>query len=331
VPPEPVLEARLLLSEPAPRGYPLGQHAFCKINLGLRVGSRRPDGYHDVDTVLQTVDLADSIYARPRARGFDLRVIRRGPARRFGFGIPKGRKNLVLRAARLAQEALGETRGASLALVKRVPAGSGLGGGSSDAVAALRVLARLWRRPLSAERGEQWARTLGSDCAFFWNGGRARATGRGDRLRRLPVRKRGRVLIAFSSRGVSTSHAYEWLDKSRSEDKSPIRGPKDLTVRNRLHNIHALHVYGLRERPYRPFLENDLEEVIERHYPETNAARQLLIEAGIWIARMSGSGSAVFGILPPRFDSRGVVTRLRQGRFDVVMARFTRFGSLRCR
>jgi 4-diphosphocytidyl-2-C-methyl-D-erythritol kinase len=315
--------ARDFLAEPFPRGYDLGLHAFAKVNLGLRVGRRRPDGYHDLDTVFQTLDFGDTLYARPRPRGLRLRVVRRGPARRAGFPVPSGGKNLVLRAARLVRERYGITAGADLLLVKRVPAGSGLGGGSSDGVAALRLLGRLWGVTKLEKEGEKLARTLGSDCAFLWKGGRARARGRGERLTQLRVASPERVILVVPRRGVSTASAYGWLDEFRLSN--------DLTVSKHIHTIAALRAARQRESPPSRGGVNDFEEVVGSHYPEVHAARRLLVEQGVGSVRMSGSGSAVFGLPPRGRDLLVKFRRLRRIPFDVVMTRFTRFGSLWCR
>ena len=315
--------ARDFLAEPAPSGYVLGIHAFAKLNLGLRVGRRRANGYHDLDTVFQTVDYADSLYAKPRKRGIRLRVIRRGPSRRAGFAVSAGPTNLVRRAVRLLRERYGVREGADLVLVKRVPSGGGLGGGSSDGVAAIRLLARLWGLADAVKNGEKLAGALGADGAFLWKGGRARARGRGDVLRPLPVPRLERVVIVIPRRGVATAKAYAWLDE--------LRHAKRLTPTKGVHTISALRASRMRDVPGMPRAENDLEEVVRRHYPEVDAARQMLIELGVGSVRMTGSGSAVFGVLPRGRDPLGWVTRLRRSSLDVVMARFTRFGSLWCR
>jgi len=123
--------------------------ARAKLNLGLAVGPRRADGYHDLATVFQSVSLADHLIARPAARGFTLRVRHERAAARGGRGrsgpVPAGRDNLVLRAARLLARRVGLEGGARFELVKRIPAGAGLGGGSADAAAALAALAALHR------------------------------------------------------------------------------------------------------------------------------------------------------------------------------------------
>ena len=322
-----MVEARRLLAEPAPAGFPLGLHAFCKLNLGLAVGPRRPDGFHEVATVFQTIDLADTLYARPRARGLRLRVVRRGPARGRGLAVGAGGSNLVARAARRLRAAAGERGGAEIVLVKRVPAGSGLGGGSSDAAAALRLLARLWGAPVRTEGLRRLAGGLGSDCAFFVAGGRARATGRGERLSRLQVPGPRRVLVALPATGVPTARAYRLLDEARGA----AARSKDLTPSARARKISPRWTHPTMSLGARSLLRNDFEEVIASHYPGIRAATSLLCELGVGSPRLSGSGSAVFLEVPPGMTAPGAVTRQRQRSLALVLARFTRVGSLWCR
>jgi 4-diphosphocytidyl-2-C-methyl-D-erythritol kinase len=319
-----IYRARDFLAEPFPRDYDLGIHAFAKVNLGLKVGRRRRDGYHDIDTVFQTIDFGDTLYARPRPRGLRLRVVRHGPARKAGFPVPANTANLVLRAAQLLRERYRTRAGADLLLVKRVPAGSGLGGGSSDGVAALRLLGRLWGLEDVEKNGEKLASELGSDCVFLWKGGRARARGRGERLTRLRVLGAPRpVTLVVVRRGVSTAAAYSWLDA--------LRLSKDLTAPKHVHTIAALRAASETESAASRAGENDFEEVVCRHYPEVHAAMRLLVEQGVGSVRMSGSGSAVFGLPPRGRDPLVRFRRLARTPFDVVMTRFTRFGSLWCR
>jgi 4-diphosphocytidyl-2-C-methyl-D-erythritol kinase len=324
-----ILEARALRTDPPPAGYPIGLHAFAKVNLSLQVGGLRADGYHDVNTVLQTIDLADTLYVRPRASGFRIRVRRSGPARTLGAPVSPGSANLVIRAARAAQAALGRTEGAEFFLVKRIPAGAGLGGGSSNAAATLRALARLWTTSLSVRQRESISAILGSDCAFFVRGGRARATGRGEILRRLDVPAPApRILLALHRRGVSTREAYRWLDEARAGRLRRFMGRFDLTPQKRNPRIDSRSARSLVGGPERA---NDFEEVVSSQRREIVVSKQLLREWGGRKPRLSGSGSAVFAELPDRVLPANVVTRRRLLPFTVVLARFTRVGSLWCR
>lgn len=308
--------AESFLREPAPSGYPLGIHAFAKLNLGLWVGGRRPDGFHEIRTVLQTVNFADTIYLRPASRGLRLRVRVQEPARGRGLALGPAASNLVLRAARELRRTANVRSGADLLLVKRIPAGSGLGGGSSDAVATLRALVRLWQlRPNSAMLRDLALR-LGSDCPFFLQGGRALAGGRGERLRALPVPTLRRTLLALPSSGVPTATAYRlFATEKRLTRRASVR-----TLRTPLSHRHH-HATA------RSLMPNLLEEVVCRQYPDVAGARELLERRGVSAVQMSGSGSAVYGLLPPGARSDRYVPMQPESSAALVLARFTRAGS----
>ena len=311
-----VYRAEDLLRIPPPAGYRLGIHAFAKINLGLWVGERRPDGYHEIQTTLQTVDLADTLYLRPSRRGLRLRVRALGPARGRGLSLGPAVRNLVLRAARLLQRERKVRQGADLLLVKRIPSGSGLGGGSSDGVAALRLLARHWRLPLHREELRHLALSLGSDCPFFVSGGRAWATRRGERLQGQSFPRLHRLLLALPKRGVSTAAAYRWFARE-----------KRLTARGHDRRLSR----PSSPRPHQDFarslMPNLLEDVVCRRFPEVQRAREWLVERGVTAVQMSGSGSAVYGLLPTGSRSDRLVSVQPDASTALVLSRFTRVGS----
>jgi 4-diphosphocytidyl-2-C-methyl-D-erythritol kinase len=179
--------------------------APAKVNLYLAVGARRPDGYHDIETVMQALELHDTLRIEP-AEAFDLTC-------EPGLGVP-AEANLVARAARSLGEALGREPAFAMHLTKRIPAGAGLGGGSADAAAALAGLARLWDLPAGDPLLEECAAALGADVPFFLHGGCALMGGRGDKLvRRLPS---SRLHLALVNPGVpiETRAAYAALDAS---------------------------------------------------------------------------------------------------------------------
>lgn len=195
--------------------------ARAKINLGLEVIGRRSDGYHEVATILQEVDLADRLIFRP-ADDLHLEVDQPSLA---------GEANLVLRAARLLRETTGCAFGAAIHLEKRIPIAAGLGGGSSDAAATLRALNQLWQTALSDSDLERLAADLGSDVAFFIRGGTALATGRGEILETLPSPRLWAVLV-LQPVGLSdkTRRLYQAL---RPEDWSSGAEVRALAARLR--------------------------------------------------------------------------------------------------
>jgi 4-diphosphocytidyl-2-C-methyl-D-erythritol kinase len=244
--------------------------ALAKINLSLRVVGTRPDEYHELRTVFQSIDLHDELTIRRTARALELTCD--DPA------CPSGAANLVWRAAEAVWRAAGRSgapRGVAIHLVKRIPMEAGLGGGSSDAAAAVRALGRLWGVRRARQRAI--AISLGADVPFFLEGGTALGLDRGDLLFPLPDRPREWVVVALPPRGVSTKDAFRWFDA-------------DVASRRR-QGIQPLEHVDWR---------NDLEEVVARRHPEVSALARALARAGASRALMSGSGSAVFGLFVQR-------------------------------
>ena len=181
--------------------------AFAKINLSLRVVGRRPDGYHELRTVFQSIALHDELTVRRTNGRFELTC--------DDVASPSGRANLVWRAAEAVWKAAGRSgapRGVALHLVKRIPMQAGLGGGSSDAAAAVRALGRLWG--VSRARQRLIAIALGADVPFFLEGGTALGVDRGDLLFPLPDLPRSWVVVALPPFGVRTKDAFGWFDAS---------------------------------------------------------------------------------------------------------------------
>lgn len=160
-----------------PRPIPVSEPAPAKVNLFLRVLGRRDDGFHDIETLILPVTLADGVRAAYREQGFGLAIA----GERAG-AVPGDAANLVVRAAEALARATGERRGARLMLAKRIPVGSGLGGGSADAAAALRALDRLWGWGLGTDRLVEVAAEVGSDVPPLVPGLPVLVSGRGDRV-----------------------------------------------------------------------------------------------------------------------------------------------------
>lgn len=260
--------------------------AFAKVNRSLVVRGRRPDGYHEIDTLFETVDLSDRLsFSEAETLGL----------RSDDPSIPSGESNLVLKAARhLAAEAGVPARG-QVWLTKRIPSGGGLGGGSSDAAAALRGFSALWRVSPGADDLRRIAAGLGSDVAFFLHGGRARGTGRGEVVAPLPDAERPEWLVlVFPPFPMPTPDVYRAL------------GAPELTGGDTPPNLSA-SVPG--EFPDR----NDLEAAAERLRPELAEIRRRLADLGARSARLSGSGSTVFGVFAGPDEAERVRRRLVGG------------------
>ncbi|HPW17276.1 MAG TPA: 4-(cytidine 5'-diphospho)-2-C-methyl-D-erythritol kinase [Candidatus Aminicenantes bacterium] len=246
---------------------------FAKINLGLEVVGRRPDGYHDIRTLFQTITLHDEIDIDAAPPGV-LELRGDDPA------VPWDASNLVHRAARLLRDETGAAAGARLAVRKSVPAGRGLGGGSSNAAATLLALDRLWGLGLGPARLAPLARRLGADVPFFLLGGLCLGEGIGDRLTPLPDLDPLPCLLVLPPFPIATASIYAGLGPSLTSQGKVSRIERFLESRD----------FGL--------LENDLERVIFRAHPELERWKGFFREAGALVAQVSGSGSAVYGLFP---------------------------------
>jgi 4-diphosphocytidyl-2-C-methyl-D-erythritol kinase len=276
--------------------------ARAKLNLGLAVGPRRPDGYHEIATVFQSISLSDTLEIRPRRGGFRLSarfedVSRAG--RPHVERIPTGPANLVLKAARLLKRSLGLQGGAEFRLVKRIPIGTGLGGGSADAAAALVGLARMAGVSLSRRRRMELGALIGADVPFACLGGTAVGTGRGERLRSLRGTSPFRAIVAVPSWRVSTAEAYRRIDRA----KYGLTGWKAyLRFVQRLGRDEVTAIRRLR-------LGNSFEEVLRERQADFLSLAARLRKAGLRHVRMTGSGSAVFGMVRPGERVASVVGR----------------------
>jgi 4-diphosphocytidyl-2-C-methyl-D-erythritol kinase len=261
--------------------------AYAKINLGLKVVAKRPDGYHEIRTIYQAVSLADRMeISLARRRGILLECD--DPA------IPTDRTNLVHQAAELWKRAQRFRGGIQVRLFKRIPAGSGLGGASSDAAATLLGLERLTGDRLSGPMRFRLAARLGSDVPFFLWGGRCLGTGRGEEVYPLWDLPRRHCLIVFPGFTVSTSAAYREVGRRLGLTESR-GGPRIWSFGARPH--FSLESWGP--------AENDFEEVVFARWPELARLKRQLIRAGAETASLTGSGSAVFAL----FDSARSLTR----------------------
>lgn len=236
--------------------------AFAKVNLSLVVRGRRPDGYHELDTVFQAVSLADRLTFE-ESSALTLEV--------DDPSVPAGPENLVLRAARALADAAGVKARAAVTLEKRIPAGGGLGGGSSDAAVALLGLSALWGLELPPATLARIGAALGSDVPFFLHGGTARGTGRGEAIEPLPDLPPRGVVLVMPPFPVATPEVFRRLGAPEWDGTA------------------APELAG---RPDR----NDLEGAAEGLFPALRRVREALAAAGASQARLSGSGSTVFGL-----------------------------------
>ena len=287
-----------------------------KINLGLRVLSRRPDGYHAVRTLLASVDLWDTLTFEPGGDG--LRLECDEPS------IPTDQTNLVLRAASRLEDLLGRRLpGARIRLRKRVPAGRGLGGGSSDAAAALIGLNRLFGLGLNRRVLHRLLIEIGMDAPFFLYGGLALATGRGEHVFPLADVAELPLVLLIPEFGIPTPAAYRGLPRPPA---APYREggsePTDSLVRFLESGPSGPQLSG---KLLAGCFPNDLERstVLQTTRPPDaiSRMRNALKAAGALETAMSGSGSAVFGVFADREQTAHAVARLSEANLRAIATR----------
>ncbi len=263
--------------------------AFAKINLGLRILGRRADGYHEIRTVYQTISLADRLEVSLASRPGVIEVDTDAP------DVPGGPANLVYKACERWREARATRRGIRLMIGKSIPAGSGLGGASSDAAATLVALERLTGDRLKLAVRLEIAAALGSDVPFFLFGGRALGCGRGEEVYPLPDLPRRHCLVVFPGFSQSTSEAYAAIDSQLSVDESP---DSRLTAERLGRNIYSFGKWP--QFPWNDWeaAENDFESVVFAKWPELSKLKRQLLRAGAEMASLTGSGTAVYAIFP---------------------------------
>jgi 4-diphosphocytidyl-2-C-methyl-D-erythritol kinase len=274
--------------------------AHAKVNLDLRVLGTRPDGYHELRTVFQTIEMHDTIACAARSGPFTVKC--KTP------GVPLDDTNLVWRAAAGLWKALGragDPRDTLVTIEKVIPIEAGLGGGSADAAAALHALARLWGgAPLSLLR--EVAAGVGADVPFFLSGGTALGLGRGEEIYPLVDLPVHWVVIVRPPYGVSTAEAYAWYDEDRA---AGIREPRELQILPVPWPTRAAQMI------------NDLEPPVVRRHPEIGGLKAALRDAGAVAAAMTGSGSAVFGLFRGRVAAARVIGALNRGGARAILTR----------
>lgn len=277
-----------------------------KVNLHLEVLGRRRDGYHELRTLFAAVGVWDELLVAAAPEGvLELTVEPAG-------AVSAGADNLVLRAARAAAAAWGCRAGARLRLLKRIPVGGGMGGGSADAAAALVALAAVWRQPDPAAGLDRLAATLGSDVPYFLIAGAAWGSGRGTELRPLPDLPPWWLVLLPGEEPVSTAEVYASLGL----------GPAGKALGSPVYDWSA----GGGPLPLGA-CRNDLEPTVTARWPPVGRRLQALQATGPLLAMVSGSGGTVFAVYPGEERAREVAERLGPYR-PMVAPLLTRAGSL---
>jgi 4-diphosphocytidyl-2-C-methyl-D-erythritol kinase len=286
-----------------------------KLNLSLRIVGKRKDGYHLLDTMMVPITLFDELEIKRRVgksrtsnRAAPVRVTCDHPL------VPGGKKNLAHKAAALLLRAAGIQPAIDIHIRKRIPVGAGLGGGSTDAAAALVGLNRLLKLGYSTRLLERLAAVIGADVPFFIRSRPARAGGIGDRLRPIRIKPRW-VVVLYPNFAVYTDWVYRNLSFNLTKSRPNTRVSTLLT----------------RGQKYAGLFVNDLEGVTVRRYPRIKLLKDSLIELGALGASMTGSGSAVFGVFGSREKAKNAFRRLRnindsQAFLAQIVSRPRRFG-----
>lgn len=277
--------------------------APAKINLFLKVLDRRPDGYHNIDSLMQTVDLYD-----------ELTIERSDEIELICDDLPELRadENLAFRAAEMIA-GMAYYPGARITLKKRIPAGSGLGGGSSDAAFVIRGLIKLFDLRLNPDDIIARAVDLGADIPFFLGRGQARVGGKGEIIQDCKIPLKYKVLIVKPHFSIDTARAYREIDRIR-KGEFYLTNPEKFTF---LYRNIADHKFV---RIAHTFI-NELEEVVFAWHPELSQVRQRLLDDGAFYAGMSGSGSAIVGLFSPDNTVDKTARRFSGKQYSVFVCR----------
>jgi 4-diphosphocytidyl-2-C-methyl-D-erythritol kinase len=275
-------------------------HAPAKINLFLEVKNRRPDGYHNIESIMHTVSLYDRITIETAAT---LSLVCDRP------GLPVDEKNLAMKAAGVLRKRLGIAGGARITLEKRIPMGAGLGGGSSDAATVLKGLLRLWKTDLPEKELVCLAKELGADVPFFLYGGTAVARGIGEKIEMLEKVPPACFVLVNPGFGVATPWVYRNLHFPLTKKQKINR------IKRLLQQKKPSELWGSR-------FFNRLEEVVFPAYPEIRQIKNILSESGC-MSLMSGSGSTVFGLTSSKKTGDAIKARLKKYKWGVWVVQST--------
>ena len=276
--------------------------AYAKINLSLEVTGKRDDGYHEIKTVLHTIDLADRLAFRPTER----------TSLECNQPSLEGEHNLVLRTCRLIQEYTGHQGGAAISLHKNIPIAAGLGGGSSNSAATFKALNALWGTNLEESTLQELALRLGSDIPFFLNGACALAQGRGDKLSPLPPVSGIWAVVATRSSEITdkTARLYSLLGESDFSNGSATAELAE-RIRNGDVTLHDIRAAGM----------NTFERVAGQAFSGLDGLTERFLKAGAGFVRMSGSGPSLFTLTDDEDMGRHLLSRVAGNGVEAYLAR----------
>ena len=250
--------------------------AFAKINIGLNIISKRPDGYHEIETIFQLIDLYDTITISKRN---DTQIVIHSRNK----NIPLNHDNICYKATNLLRGVSGISDGVNITINKRIPMGAGLGGGSSDAASALKGLIRIWGLRLNENSLMDVAKQVGADVPFFIKGGTAFATGIGEKLTHIEFPTEYFCVLVHPPIEVSTEWAYKNYTFSLTKTKKISKLSQFLQKKINLSEL-------------KNYVQNDFEKLVFKEFPELCELKEKLYQNGAFFASMSGSGSTIFGL-----------------------------------
>lgn len=280
------------------------RRAFGKINLTLDVGQVRPDGFHQVTMVMQTVGIWDEIAVFKRD---DDEIT-------FDCNLPflgASEKNIAFRAARVMKDAYRLSQGVHIRLLKKIPIAAGLAGGSADAAAVIKAMNRLFSLNLSMEEMMKIGEGLGSDIPFCLLGGTCLATERGERVRRITPMQETHVVLVKPDFGISTPWSYSHFEPDKVIQRVDTDGMMEAIQRGELEDICG-------------YMVNHLERAALEEYPVIGSIKQDLVDLGAVGAMMTGSGPTVFGLFKEYETAREAARRCKSRypwRYQVLYCR----------
>ena len=292
-------------------------NSYAKLNLYLEVLHKRKDNYHNIKTIFERIDLADKIILKSR-RDKKINITCNVAA------VPQDNSNLAWRSAKLLQDIFNIDKGVDIKIIKRIPVGSGLGGGSSNAAAVLAGLNKLWKLNVTEHKLAGLAGKLGCDVPFFiYNSPFAQGEARGDKIKPLKTLYFVRLwhILVVPKIGVSTASIYKrWDNESKTFKLTPPFLRQKATIKKERAGLtmpkYDVNILILALRKNDLFLIGDalfnsLEQVTARLYPQINAIKEKLMRLGVKSTLMSGSGPAVFGIVSSRKEALTLCRQLK--------------------
>ncbi len=265
--------------------------SYAKINFNLKVLGRRPDGYHEIDSLIQNISLHDEITLTETNQGIAVSCLY--------LGVPQGKENIAYKAAEVFLNTTGIDKGVDVSIEKKIPVASGLGGGSSNAAAVIIGLDQMFGTNMGRMKMLGLAESVGSDVPFFIEGGTVHVRGRGEIIEKLSPSPETWIVVVVPSYEVRAKFAYDEFDKI-------------LAFRLRRKEAPKLSSVEISSWATSSILHNDLEEAVSAKHKEITKIKERLLSLGATGAAMSGSGPAVFGLAQDEAQAKSISERLKK-------------------